>query len=274
MARCPKIPHGGFGHSWPCAVLTLVVGQGVFRLVNSGWREPSVPNRAEPDTPDAAAHGGGVQRLPWRRAPHCAEIIVYADSACLARASTLQASGQPRRACLPPLVADIRQGRVVNNDFRIGPWLVQPSLNTISRNGTSSRLEPKVMEVLVCLAEHTGEVVPKEKLLQAVWPDTFVSDDVLKRSVSELRHVFGDDAHESRVIETIPKRGYRLVAAVQPTNGVPLALPTELPGARRADTRRRSRLRAVGGVLGLIALMVACVVAFNVAGIREWLLPR
>ncbi len=40
------------------------------------------------------------------------------------------------------------------------------------------------MEVLVCLAEHSGEAVPKEKLLQTVWPDTFVSDDVLKRSVS------------------------------------------------------------------------------------------
>lgn len=162
----------------------------------------------------------------------------------------------------------------MNSDFRVGPWLVQPSLNTISQNGTSNRVEPKMMEVLVCLAEHTGEVVPKEKLLQAVWPDTFVSDDVLKRSVSELRHVFGDDAHESRVIETIPKRGYRLVAAVQPMNGVPLARPTELPGARRTDTRPRSRLGAVGGVLGLIALMVACVVAFNVVGIREWLLPR
>ena len=85
----------------------------------------------------------------------------------------------------------------MNGDFRVGPWLVQPSLNTISQNGTSNRVEPKMMGVLVCLAEHTGEVVPKEKLLQAVWPGTFVSDDVLKRSVSELRHVFGDDAHES-----------------------------------------------------------------------------
>jgi len=162
----------------------------------------------------------------------------------------------------------------VNSDFRVGPWLVQPSLNTISRNGTSNRVEPKIMEVLVCLAEHRGEVVSKEKLFQAVWPDTFVSDDVLKRSVSELRHVFGDNAHESRVIETIPKRGYRLVSAVQPTNGMPLARPTEPPGAKRTETRHRSRLGAVGGVLGLIALIVACAVAFNVVGMREWLLPR
>lgn len=78
----------------------------------------------------------------------------------------------------------------MDNDFRVGPWLVQPSLNSISENGTSTRLEPKVMEVLVCLAACPGETVPKEKLLQTVWPDTFVSDDVLKRSVSELRRVF------------------------------------------------------------------------------------
>src|SRR5437660_12584107 len=104
-------------------------------------------------------------------------------------------------------------------DFRVGSWLVQPSLNSISQNGTSDRVERKVMEVLVCLAEHSGEAVPKEKLLQTVWPDTFVSDDVLKRSVSELRRVFGDDAHESRIIETIPKRGYRLVATVERVSG-------------------------------------------------------
>src|SRR5256885_13060844 len=98
---------------------------------------------------------------------------------------------------------------MVSHDFRVGPWLIQPSLNTISHNGTSNRIEPKMMQVLVCLAEHTGEVVPKEKLLQAVWPDTFVCDDVLKRSVSELRHVFGDDAQHLQIIETVPQKGYR-----------------------------------------------------------------
>jgi TolB-like protein/DNA-binding winged helix-turn-helix (wHTH) protein/Tfp pilus assembly protein PilF len=102
----------------------------------------------------------------------------------------------------------------VNGDFRIGPWLVQPSLNSISQNGTSTRLENKVMEVLVCLADQSGHVVSKERLLQAVWPDTFVTDDVLKRSISELRRVLKDDARESQIIETIPKRGYRLIAPV------------------------------------------------------------
>ena len=58
----------------------------------------------------------------------------------------------------------------------MGPWLVEPSLNIVSRNGTAVHLEPKVMEVLLCLAAHAGEVLPKEELLKAVWPDTFVTD--------------------------------------------------------------------------------------------------
>lgn len=102
----------------------------------------------------------------------------------------------------------------MSSHFQVGPWLVQPSLNTISRNGTTVHLEPKVMDVLVCLAQHAGDPVPKGKLIQTVWPDTFVTDDVLKRCISELRRGFEDDARESHVIETIHKRGYRLVGPV------------------------------------------------------------
>src|SRR6266550_698529 len=166
---------------------------------------------------------------------------------------------------------------VVNPDFRVGPWLVRPSLNSISQNGTSDRVERKVMEVLVCLAEHAGEAVAKEKLLQTVWPDTFVSDDVLKRSISELRRVFGDDARESRIIETIPKRGYRLVAAVKPGNGHLAAdfekvqtLKTEAHQTRPAT--RKWRVGLIG--LGMVVFICGLVVAANVGGIRDRLLGR
>ena len=149
----------------------------------------------------------------------------------------------------------------MNGDFQIGEWRIQPSLNTVSRNGASTRLEPKVMEVLVFLAEHTGEVIPKETLLQRVWPNTFVTDDVLKRSISELRRVFNDDAHESQIIATIPKRGYRLLAVVEPING-------ELAARRSvaARVKRGWRLVSVAGV-GLF-LLCGLLVGFNVADIR------
>jgi len=103
----------------------------------------------------------------------------------------------------------------MNGDLRIGIWLVQPGLNTISQNGTTRQLEPKVMEVLVCLAHHAGETLPKEQLLKTIWPDTFVSDDVLIRSISEIRRAFEDDPREPKFIQTISKRGYRLVAPVE-----------------------------------------------------------
>ncbi len=107
----------------------------------------------------------------------------------------------------------------MDGDFRLGAWLVQPGLNTVSRNETRVHLEPKVMGVLVCLAARPSDPLTKEELLKKVWSDTFVTDDVLARAIYELRRVFGDDAREPQVIQTIPKRGYRLIAPVVPVNG-------------------------------------------------------
>ena len=103
----------------------------------------------------------------------------------------------------------------MQNAFRVGEsHLVEPSLNSVTGPAGTVRLEPKVMQVLVCLAAHAGDVVAKEHLIRTVWPDTFVTDDVLTRSISELRRVFGDDAKEPRFIQTILKSGYRLIARV------------------------------------------------------------
>jgi TolB-like protein len=106
----------------------------------------------------------------------------------------------------------------VQGDFRVGTQLVQPQLNAVFRGGTSLHVEPKVMEVLVYLAEHSGEVLPKERVLRAVWADTFVTEDVLTRAVSELRKVFDDDSRRPHVLQTIPKSGYRLIAPVEWVN--------------------------------------------------------
>ncbi len=105
----------------------------------------------------------------------------------------------------------------MEGDFRIDQWLVQPQLNTIVHpDNATSKVEPKVMEVLVCLADHAGEVVSKEAIFQSVWPETFVTDDALIRCIVELRKVFGDDVREPRIIQTIAKRGYRLIGKVSP----------------------------------------------------------
>lgn len=104
----------------------------------------------------------------------------------------------------------------VKGDLRIGRWLVQPQLNSISDSDTKVRVEPKAMEVLVCLAEHTDEVLSKDRIIQAVWPDTFVTDNALTTSISQLRKAFQDNPQRPAVIETISGRGYRLIVPVSP----------------------------------------------------------
>ncbi len=104
----------------------------------------------------------------------------------------------------------------MSSDFQLGSWVVQPSQNAISCNGKTTRLEPKMVEVLVCLAEHAGGTVSKDELHQRVWGDTFVTDDVLTRCISELRRALEDDPREPHVIQTIARKGYRLVPQVSP----------------------------------------------------------
>src|SRR5512136_511921 len=99
-------------------------------------------------------------------------------------------------------------------EFRVGEWLVEPNLNCITRANQKTPVEPKVLEVLAYLADYPGEVLSKEQILQAVWPDTYVSDEVLRYSITELRKAFKDDAKNPQIIQTIPRRGYRLIAEV------------------------------------------------------------
>lgn len=89
---------------------------------------------------------------------------------------------------------------------------MEPQLNRVSNGEISVHLEPKAMEVLVCLAEHIGEVVPRQVLVDKVWATEFITDSTLTHAVADLRRALADDARAPRFIETIPKRGYRLIA--------------------------------------------------------------
>lgn len=103
-------------------------------------------------------------------------------------------------------------------EYSIGDWIVHPQLNFITRGDKSTHIEPKVMEVLACLAERAGQVLSKETIIRSVWEDTFVTDDVLIRAISELRRAFEDDKKEPSVIRTVPKRGYQLIEPVRILN--------------------------------------------------------
>jgi DNA-binding winged helix-turn-helix (wHTH) protein/TolB-like protein len=99
--------------------------------------------------------------------------------------------------------------------FRIGECLIEPNQNRLVRGDTEVHLESRVMDVLVCLAERAGEVVSRETLNRQVWGNIVVTDQAVTNCISELRHQLGDDRSTHRVIETIPKRGYRLAVPVQ-----------------------------------------------------------
>ncbi len=164
----------------------------------------------------------------------------------------------------------------MQNNFRIGDLHhVEPSLNSVTGPAGTTRLEPKVMQVLVCLTAQAGQVVPKERLMRTVWPDTFVGDDVLTRCISELRRVFGDEVKEPRFIQTIPKSGYRLIAPVVIISGEREVAPTTLPAGeadRTADLLPAKATHAPNPVpwrQRLIAVGITGVVVVALAGI--WL---
>lgn len=108
----------------------------------------------------------------------------------------------------------MRSEMLSRRTFKVGDWLVQPQLNEISTPDQSVRIEPKVMEVLICLASQAGEVVSKETLIQTIWSDRFVTDEVITTTIWELRRALGDEAKNPRFIQTIPRKGYRLIAPV------------------------------------------------------------
>jgi TolB-like protein/DNA-binding winged helix-turn-helix (wHTH) protein/Flp pilus assembly protein TadD len=138
-----------------------------------------------------------------------------------------------------------------NGEFRLGDWLVRPGLNQLSREDTVVHLRPKVMNVLVHLAEHGSGVVSKEELIDAVWAKEFLADSALSRAVFELREGLGDDAQQPRYIETIPKRGYRLLAPVVREEDTPVLAPAPEPAP---VSWRVWRVRLA--VLALFALVV------------------
>jgi DNA-binding winged helix-turn-helix (wHTH) protein len=101
--------------------------------------------------------------------------------------------------------------------FKLDDWLVEPRLNRVSNGEISVHLEPKTMAVLVCLADRAGDVVSRRELVDRVWAAEFISDSSLTHAVADLRRALEDDARAPRIIETIPKRGYRLIPQTRET---------------------------------------------------------
>jgi TolB-like protein/DNA-binding winged helix-turn-helix (wHTH) protein len=133
--------------------------------------------------------------------------------------------------------------------LRIGAWCVNPTSGQISRDGETARVEVRTMRLLVCLAEHPGEVVSIDELLNQVWSEVAVTPDSVYQAVASLRRLLGDDPKQPTYIATVPRLGYRMVATVSPWVDQSIA-PT------RGPRLRGGFIRAGGAALGL-AVVVA-----------------
>ncbi len=118
----------------------------------------------------------------------------------------------------------------------MGPWLVEPLKGSITEpDGEAHHLQPKVMDVLVCLAEHADEPVTRDQILEEVWGENAVSDEPLTRAIGELRRALHDTRAHPDFIQTIPKRGYRLIGDIVVTTET-VEKPTQAFTGRRLST--------------------------------------
>jgi DNA-binding winged helix-turn-helix (wHTH) protein/tetratricopeptide (TPR) repeat protein len=131
--------------------------------------------------------------------------------------------------------------------FLLGDWLILPELNQLRSQVdgavVENHLHPKAMEVLTYLADQSGQVVSKEILLEKIWPGTFVSEQVLSNAIWEVRRALGDTAKDQRMIQTVPKRGYRLlmpvIAVAWPETAAQLPAESARTDDERPDDQRR-----------------------------------
>jgi adenylate cyclase len=103
--------------------------------------------------------------------------------------------------------------------FRVGDWLIEQDTCILSHGEQKKHVRPLLIELLGVLVEQAGQVVTKAEILDRVWSGRFVSESVLTRTMTELRHVLNEPAEAPQIIETIPRRGYRLIAPVEAIGG-------------------------------------------------------
>lgn len=129
--------------------------------------------------------------------------------------------------------------------YRFADYELDPANSRLTHGGEQIPLQPKVFEALVLLVRSAPNLVTKQDLLAALWPDTVVNEEALTQAVRRLRRALGDEADEPRLVQTVPRRGYRFmptVETVQPGHPRP---PSIAPG------RRWAHLLALLGIVGL-----------------------
>jgi len=148
--------------------------------------------------------------------------------------------------------------------FLVGDWYVEPAAGQITRGDRRVRLEPRVMDVLAYLAARPGQVVSRESLEASVWAGMVVGYEALTNTMQKLRKALGDDSRQPRYIETVSKRGYRLIAEVR--------APVEAAAVPRDTSTRAPRSRLIA-VLLVVLLLIGIAAWYLMAEHGETIAP-
>ena len=127
--------------------------------------------------------------------------------------------------------------------YHFGEFQLDAGRRLLFRDGQAAQLSPKVFDTLLELVARAGEVVTKEELLAAIWPDAVVEENSLARAISTLRKALGESASDHQYVVTVPGRGYSFVATVRRSD--------DTPAVSERPRRRLYERAALGGVLAV-----------------------
>src|SRR5688572_25150091 len=164
-------------------------------------------------------------------------------------------------------------------EIRFDGWGVNFESGEITKGGETHRLQDQPLQILDELTQRPGQVVTREQLIARLWPKGVVEFDTgLNTAMRKLRVALGDDADTPRYIETIPRKGYRFIAQLEPqlpqmplipglpTEYVPTAFETGAIIGRRASDRRAPLQRLALGFASILAAIVLSIVVWQMPG--------
>src|SRR6516164_9402367 len=146
--------------------------------------------------------------------------------------------------------------------YEFGPFRVDPEKELLLREGETVPLTPKTFQILLVLIRNQKEVVTKDELLKAVWPDTFVEEANLSRNIFLLRKALGESPQDHRYVVTVPGRGYRFTEEVQFVPEQPLNIVAASHAKVQVEVKESSRWPWLVAAVVLLALTSGAALLF------------
>jgi len=108
--------------------------------------------------------------------------------------------------------------------IQIGDFLLDQQLSTLKKNEVEVVVEPKLLELLLLFCQNPNRIISREEILEQLWQNSIVTDNAINKMVGNLRKLLLDDPKTPQYIQTVPKRGYRLICSINIISNTPIAL--------------------------------------------------